>query len=97
MKQLERGMALLEPSERDSTTEMMTSWKREGLHEGMQRGLHQGKEEVLAIMLEQRFSTLPAAITARLDELTSDQLNALAAAIFQFNSLADLEDWLARQ
>jgi hypothetical protein len=40
---------------------------------------------------------LPAAITARLDELTSDQLNALAAALFQFNSLVDLEDWLARQ
>ena len=66
----------------------------QGLERGLEQGLHQGKEELLGLMLNQRFSTLPTDMTARLDKLTTDQLNEQGIAMFGFNSLADLEAWL---
>jgi flagellar biosynthesis/type III secretory pathway protein FliH len=63
----------------------------EGRQEGLQEGRHVGKEEVVKALLEYRFNTLPAYLTERLDQLTSDQLDELAKAILSFMSLADLE------
>jgi flagellar biosynthesis/type III secretory pathway protein FliH len=107
--QFERELAELTPEEKEATMEIMTSWERKGRDEGLQEGLqqgiqqgvrqgvHLGKEELLAMQLEQRFSTLPEDITARLDRLSSEQLNDLGLALYRFDRLADLEDWLARQ
>jgi hypothetical protein len=90
MKQFEREMDTLGPEKKEETMEWMTSWERKGL----EQGLHQGKEEILALLLEQRFSTLPDGITERLDRLTSEQFNELAKALFGFASLEDLDAWL---
>ena len=69
--------------------EIISSARREGRQEG--------KEEVLTLQLQGRFSSLPATVTERLDKLTADQLNSLALEIFDFKSLVELEEWLARQ
>jgi hypothetical protein len=92
MKEFHREMGDWPKEERNEAMELMTSWEEKG----MERGLQKGKEELLSLMIEQRFSTLPAAITAGLDRLTSEQLNELGKALLGFNSLADLEEWLAR-
>ena len=63
---------------------------------GEMRGRLEGKEELLSVILEQRFSTLPDKITRQLDLLTSEQLNELGKALFSFTSLADLESWMLR-
>jgi len=65
-----------------------------GLAEGEARGLHEGKEELLAILLQQRFSTLSQSVTDSLDKLSSEQMNELGKALFNFTSFADLEGWL---
>jgi hypothetical protein len=90
MKQFEREMSVLAPVEKEKTMELMSRWERKGL----EQGLHQGKEELLALLLEQRFSTLPAGITEHLDRLTSEQLNDLGKALAGFTSLEDLDTWL---
>lgn len=87
MEIYEREFAALLPKEKEAAMEMMTSWQEKGWKEG--------KEEILSIQLQQRFSTLPEHITTRLDALTSDQLNELGKAIFTFNSLDDFEIWLS--
>jgi hypothetical protein len=67
----------------------------EGEARGKAEGKAEGKEEIIEILLKQRFSTLPAGTTARLDALTTDQMNDLAAALLSFSTLADLDKWLA--
>lgn len=96
MASYEREMAKLEPEERRTAVELISSWERRGIEKGIEQGLHQGREEMLALILEQRFSTLPDHITERLDQLTSEQMNALGKALLNFGSLDDLEEWLAR-
>jgi flagellar biosynthesis/type III secretory pathway protein FliH len=104
MQRYEREIAKLEPEERKEAVELMSSWERrglekgreEGMEQGLQQGQHQGKEEILSLILEQRFSTLPDRITKRLDQLTSEQMNELGKALLSFASLDDLEEWLAR-
>jgi len=92
--------------------ELITSWEEKGIQEGIKlgieqgieqgiekgiaRGEHQGKESLLAMQLERRFSTLPADFGERLDRLSNDQLNELGTALFDFESLAELDSWLGR-
>jgi predicted transposase YdaD len=92
----EREMVKLDPELKDDATmEIISSWRKEGRQEGRQEGRHQGKEELLTLLIQQRFSTLPPTITAKLDNLTSEQLNELGMDLSNVNSLAELEDWLS--
>ena len=74
-----------------------SSTYQEILREGKAEGKIEGKEEVVSLLLSRRFSTLPAEITHRLDRLTSSQFDELVLALFDFNSLTDLENWLSDQ
>jgi flagellar biosynthesis/type III secretory pathway protein FliH len=108
MKRFEREVDQLSPAEKEETMETMTYWERKGLEQGIEKGLeqgleqgrsqgqHEGKEELMTLLLEQRFSTLPASITGRLDRLSSEQFNELGKALGYISSLADLEDWLSK-
>ncbi|MGO8670612.1 MAG: DUF4351 domain-containing protein [Capsulimonadaceae bacterium] len=68
-----------------------------GRQEGRQEGRLEGREELLARQLQHRFSTLPDAITERLDKLTPEQTTELGIALLDFTSLSQLEDWLSRR
>jgi anti-sigma factor RsiW len=46
-------------------------------------------------MLTRRFGALPSGMRARLATLTADELTALADALLDFTSLAEVEAWLA--
>lgn len=93
----ERQLAESDPVERNANMELVSSWERTGIEKGIQQGIHKGKEDLLTIQLEQRLSTLPENITARLDQLTSEQLDDLGKVLFGFASLADLEQWLSQR
>ena len=69
--------------------QMMSSYRREGIH--------QGKETLVARMIRRRFDSVAPETLARLDPLSADQLDELGVALFDFNSLADLENWLERR
>ena len=73
--------------------EIISSARREGRREGRL----QGKEELLTLQLQRRFSTLPAETTQRLDKLTSEQFDELGLELWNFKTLAELDDWLARR
>ena len=92
MKQYEREITKLAPAERQATMELMTSWERSGI----EKGLHEGKEDLVVRMICRRFGLVTTTITERLDQLSSDQLNELGESLFDFNSTSDLEQWLTR-
>lgn len=93
----ERELESLDMAEREQTMELMTSWHLKGREEGREEGMHEGKEALLGLQLQRRFSTLPQEITEKLDKLTSEQLDQLGLELFELGSLADLESWLSRQ
>ncbi len=90
-KQYERAFAQLLPEERKDTMELMTSWERQGRTEG----ISQGKETLVLRQLRRRLGAVSAETTARLDELSADQLDDLGEALLDFGSVTDLEQWLA--
>ena len=92
LKQYERELARFTPTEREETMEIMTSWHREGIA----KGITQGKETLVARLLRRRLGAVPEDMTARLDQLSPEQLDDLGEALLDFGTVADLEQWMAR-
>ena len=53
-------------------------------------GITQGKETLVL----RRLGSVPADLAARLDTLTSEQLDNLGKALPDFRTVADLQQWL---
>ena len=62
---------------------------------GEARGEARGETKVTLLQLNRRCGTLSAATTARIQALPLEQLEALAEALLDFTSPADLDRWLA--
>jgi len=67
---------------------LMTSMRREGIHDG--------KETLIARMINKRFGSATPEITERLRTLSADDLDNLGEAMFDFSTLTDLESWLSK-
>ncbi|HLK57679.1 MAG TPA: DUF4351 domain-containing protein [Chthonomonadaceae bacterium] len=91
-KRYEREIAKLPQEEQETTMQLMTSFKREGI----QIGQHDGKETLVIRQLRKRFGEISPEITKRMDALSSDQLDELGESLFDFTSIIDVENWLAR-
>ena len=83
MKKYEREFAALAPEEKEKTMVMYTSWGR--------KGVLQGKQELVSRQVRRRFSSVTAETTDRLNQLSSNQLDELGEALFNFASISDLE------
>lgn len=92
LNEYEREFSQFAPIERKSTMALISSWEQRGID----RGLSQGKEQVLSRLIRKRFGEIPPSATGKLEALTSDQLNDLAESLLDFGSAADLERWLSR-
>ncbi len=96
MKQYEREFAKLTPAEKEANMELMNPWVRKGWEEGKEEGIQEGKEEIIAHLIHRRFGSVSSGITERLNHLSSEQLNDLGEALFEFKTSVDLETWLSR-
>ncbi len=111
MKQYEREFAKLAPEEQEATMELMNSWERKGreagfqealelidssVKKGRQEGKQEGKEELVVHQIRHRFGTVAGPVVERLERLSSEQIDALAVALLDFKTPADLEVWLSR-
>jgi hypothetical protein len=48
-------------------------------------------------ILTRKLGDIPASLRCRIETLTLDQLNNLGEALLDFQTLSDLETWLAQQ
>ena len=60
----EREFAALAPDEKEATVDMMNSWERTGFN----RGLQEGKEDLVMRQIRKRFGSLSPQMTQRLDQ-----------------------------
>ena len=65
--------------------------------EGRIEGEIQGKLELLLRMLAIKLGSLPESSIGTIQELSSDLLDSLGDGLFEFESIADLNRWLAEQ
>ena len=108
MKQYERAIEQFMPTERKNIVEILTDWERkgiaqgivegisQGLTQGISQGLTQGKEALVVRLLRRRLGPVPDRLLARLAPLTAAQLDDLGEALLDFETPADLEQWLDR-
>jgi len=54
----------------------------------------EAREEMLTLLLQHRFSALPAPITEKLNKLSGEQLKELGVELFNIQSLSEVEEWL---
>lgn len=83
-------VASFSPPERETVMELVTSWEREGRIKGRE----EGQRELIERQLLRKLGSLTPEQTERLGTLSSAQLVALGEALFDFATLADLEQWL---
>ena len=96
MKKYEREFAKLSPEQKEANMELMNPWVKQGWEDGKLEGRQEGKEELVVRQLNRRFGFVSVETIERLDHFSSEQLNDLGEALFEFKTSADLETWLAR-
>ncbi|MDB9312949.1 DUF4351 domain-containing protein [Spirulina sp. CS-785/01] len=69
----------------------------EGAQEGRQEGRQEGEVQLVLRLLSRRFGELGARQEQQIRQLSLEQLEALAEALLDFSSLAELEEWLEQQ
>jgi len=65
-------------------------WKMEGLAEGRKEGRKEGQAAILRRLLAHKFGPLPDAVSQRLKNATSAQLEAWSLAVLDANSLEEV-------
>jgi predicted transposase YdaD len=60
-----------------------------------QRGKQEGNQELILRQLTRKVGELPEALRSQIQSLSSEELEALSEALFDFATTADLAAWLA--
>jgi hypothetical protein len=88
----------LAPTESDMALKIVTSWEKwgrsEGLAEGRTEGLAEGRLETVLRQLARKVGALSPATQTRVRALKPARVQALADALLDFDSAADLAKWL---
>jgi hypothetical protein len=95
--QFQKKIAKLTRDKRQKVMELTTSWKEEGLKEGLEKGRKQGEEIVVLRQLKRRCGPFSPNIEKTVRSLPISKLDDLAEALLDFSSPADLRNWLRKQ
>ena len=96
MVRYERQIKRLAPEEQTMASVLVSSWEQKGIDQGIEQGISQGKEDLITRLIRRRFGTVPHDAIERLTHLSSEQLDDLGEALFDFGDVATLEQWLAQ-
>lgn len=83
-------LSTIKLKEQEQIMELTTSWKEEGI----QQGIQQGKVNTLLRQLNRKFGSLTPEITSQIEALELEQLDNLADSLLDFQSLEQLIRWL---
>ena len=68
--------------------------EQRGLKLGEQRGLVKGQSTMLLRMLSRKFGQITPSLRGKVNKLSAKQLENLAEALFDLETIADLNNWL---
>lgn len=75
----------------------LDEWIEQGLQQGLQQGRHEGQTSMVLRQLQRRLGELPRELQEQVRLLPAEQLEELGELLLDFNTLADLENWLRSQ
>jgi hypothetical protein len=78
-------------AQKEAIMQVTTSWEETGI----EKGVKQERRSLVTLLLEQKVGQLPNDLTDRISSLSLDQLSSLAIALLNFDSIDDLNHWLA--
>lgn len=87
-------IAKIEPREQEQVMEIVTSWMERGIEQGIERGIER-ERALVRRLLTKRVGELPSSLRDRIDHLPIEPIESLGEALLEFETLADLEAWLA--
>ena len=67
--------------------------RAEGEQRGEQRGLIKGQATMLLRMLSRKFGQITPSLRGKVNKLSTKQLENLAEALFDLETIADLNNW----
>ncbi len=98
-ERFEEVLSTIEAAQREPVMQIVTSWMEQGLEQGLNLGLVQGRqEEARSLVLRQltrRFGDLDMALQQQIQELSLLQLETLGLDLLDFTDLNALHSWLA--
>ncbi len=74
--------------------ELTTSWKEEGIKEGILIGEKQGSVKMILRQLNRRIGSVSQRLQKRIEKLSLPQLADLSEALLDFGTTRDLIAWL---
>jgi predicted transposase/invertase (TIGR01784 family) len=80
----------LDVGQKEAIMQTLTSWEEKGI----EKGIEKGQRSLILRLLSRKVGTLPKPTRDRLKTLKTAQLEALAEALLEFESLTDLTAWL---
>ena len=96
---LQEQLDRIELREKEDVMTIVTSWMQQGIEQGREQGIEQGRERTIATIarqLKRRIGLLNTEFEQRLSQLSFDELDLIAEALFDFETLADLDQWLQK-
>ncbi len=74
--------------------EIVTSWMREGIQQGLQQGKHEEALMLVLRLLQRRVGPLDTVYEEQIRRLSLEALEALSEALLDFTQVADVATWL---
>ena len=74
--------------------EIVTSWMREGIQQGLQQGKHEEALMLVLRLLRRRVGPLDAAYEEQIRRLSLEALEDLSEALLDFTQVTDAATWL---
>lgn len=84
------------PPEQEKVMQIVTSWMREGMEQGLQQGRREEASTLVVRQLNRRVGPIAEALAGRVRDLPLHVLEDLSEALLDFTSRSDLETWLAK-
>ncbi|OCQ89683.1 flagellar assembly protein H [Nostoc sp. MBR 210] len=82
-------LASIEPQQEERVMQIVTSWMRQGI----QQGIQQGESTLILRQLNRRLGELNPQLQERIQNLSTAELEQLGEALLDFTTTADLEAW----
>jgi heme oxygenase len=81
--------------EAEQTMKYVTSFERSGIRSGIEIGKQQEALLLVTRQLNRRLGSIEESLLEQIRSLSVEKLEELGEALFDFNSVADLNNWLS--
>ena len=93
-----RELAKQQPRQQEKVMQITGNWMKEGWNKGLIEGQQKGRQQEATMLvlrqLPRRVGPLTKRLEKRVQKLSLEKAEALAEALLDFQSRADLEKWL---